>query len=226
MLLLASGVVVLSVNVRAKGEASRRARPLRFERTNNGFGVAPLVSPGLVAIPPMMAAGFSLSTLLTLWRDFHDPDPAVSTLISVFGVVMTTLVTTTILVTVASVVAAWRGFAIELTPAGVCLSGPLFRRSVPWEALAPGGPPRPHMTADRLRLDVARPELVVQRGWALGFGPRQRPVMALQVDVHPWFLADAIRWYAEHPADRGAIGTESEHQRLVAELTSAPSDIN
>jgi hypothetical protein len=34
--------------------------------------------------------------------------------------------------------------------------------------------------------------------------------------VHPWLAADAIRWYAEHPADREAIGTTREHERLPA----------
>ncbi len=37
--------------------------------------------------------------------------------------------------------------------------------------------------------------------------------------VHPWFLADAIRSYVEHPQDRVAIGTIAEHERLQAVLT-------
>jgi hypothetical protein len=95
---------------------------------------------------------------------------------------------------------------------------PFFRRLVPWEALAPGGPPRPELTADQLRLVVTQPERVVQRGLVLGWGSRQYPCLALDVNVHPIFVADAIRWYVEHPEDRAGIGTPAGHDRLLANL--------
>jgi hypothetical protein len=70
---------------------------------------------------------------------------------------------------------------------------------------------------------VARPDLVVQRGWAVGSGTRQWPVLSLQVRTHPWFFADAIAWYVAHPEHRAAIGTPDEHARLVAALTAGTS---
>lgn len=42
--------------------------------------------------------------------------------------------------------------------------------------------------------------------------------VSTEVDVNPWFLADAIRWYVEHPENRPAIGTQEEHTRLLAAL--------
>ncbi len=96
---------------------------------------------------------------------------------------MTAPVVVITLAAVTTSVFAWRGFGMELTPAGVYWRSPLFRRLVPWEALAPGGPPRPQIHANRLHLAVARPELVRQRGLALGFGPRQRPVVPLQRSI-------------------------------------------
>jgi hypothetical protein len=221
VLLLAIAVVGFSVGIRAMSHASRHARPTRFVLTNHGFGIAPLLSPGLVSVSQMIVSGYSLTMLLVAWRPVEHPGSAEWTLFTVFAPVMTALVVLTMLTAVASAVFAWRGFAMELTPAGVYWRSPLLRRVVPWGALAPGGPPRPQISANRLHLVVARPELVVQRGWALGFGPPQRPVVPLQVDMHPWLLADAIRWYAEHPADRTAIGTHTEHQRLIAELTGS-----
>ena len=46
--------------------------------------------------------------------------------------------------------------------------------------------------------------------------------MSLMMNVHPWFLSDAIRWYVEHPADRSTLGTLGAQARLIAALSSAP----
>jgi hypothetical protein len=119
------------------------------------------------------------------------------------------------------VVMVWRGSTTDLTAEGITCSTPLFRRFVPWQALAPGGPSHPQPGATWLELAVMRPELVKQRGWAAGSGPKERPRMSLSVAMEPRFLADAIRWYTEHPADRATIGTATEHDRLVAALTAA-----
>lgn len=108
--------------------------------------------------------------------------------------------------------------ATELTPAGVRTIGPLFDRLIPWQALAPGGPARPALNADRLSLDIARPDLVDQRGWEPGSGPRHDPKVSLRENIHPWILADTIRWYVEHPADRDALGTPGAQDRLIAAL--------
>jgi hypothetical protein len=38
------------------------------------------------------------------------------------------------------------------------------------------------------------------------------------LDIHPWFLADAIRYYVAHPEHRAAIGRAAEHERLRKRL--------
>jgi hypothetical protein len=38
------------------------------------------------------------------------------------------------------------------------------------------------------------------------------------LDIHPWFLADAIRYYLAHPEHRAAIGRTAEHDRLCKRL--------
>jgi hypothetical protein len=60
--------------------------------------------------------------------------------------------------------------------------------------------------------------LVVRKGWIILGGSHEYPVLQAQTSVHPWFLVDAIRWYAEHPEHRADIGTQSEHDRLLATL--------
>ncbi|RZU74691.1 hypothetical protein EV384_3167 [Micromonospora kangleipakensis] len=32
--------------------------------------------------------------------------------------------------------------------------------------------------------------------------------------VQPWFLADVLRWYVDHPAERAALGTPAGGERL------------
>lgn len=54
----------------------------------------------------------------------------------------------------------------------------------------------------------------------LGAGTPQAPVIGLQLEIDPAFLAEAIRWYAEHPEHRAAIGTPAELDRLVAAVTA------
>jgi hypothetical protein len=38
------------------------------------------------------------------------------------------------------------------------------------------------------------------------------------VRVDPWFLAATIRWYADHPDERAAIGTQQGYDRLLVAL--------
>jgi hypothetical protein len=101
----------------------------------------------------------------------------------------------------------WSGRpAVELTPVGVRVLAPLGSLAVPWEGLAPGYPLQPKRRADTLTLTVAQENLARRRGIAM---------LALGwLDIHPWFLADAIRYYVAHPEHRAAIGTAEEHDRL------------
>jgi hypothetical protein len=70
-------------------------------------------------------------------------------------------------------------------------------------------------------LALTTPGLVRQRDVAWTDGRKIRPHVPLAVDIHPWFLGDAIRRYADHPEHRAAIGTREEHERLTAALTGA-----
>jgi hypothetical protein len=63
---------------------------------------------------------------------------------------------------------------------------------VPWAALRPNHP---------------------RRGWR----PGGRDTIAVG-DVHPWFLADAIRFYADNPGVRGKIGTPEGYEELQKAL--------
>ena len=109
---------------------------------------------------------------------------------------------------------AWSGRpSIELTPHAVELRDAFGSQTVPWEALRPGLPLRP-ADLHNLVLTVDRSDLVVRHGLAW-----RRPRMALvYARVHPWFLTDAIRFYADHPDRRDAIGTRTEYERLLADL--------
>jgi hypothetical protein len=217
LVLLAVCGVLVSANIRAIGRSASYQRATRFVLTDNAFMIPPLVSPGTTVMMPMMISGFFVAIGTQKWHELNDPERASSTL-EFIGVAVVVLLLT--LPTAFLAALAWQGSTVALTPDGVRWRGPLFRRLVPWQALATGGPPHPGPRATKLELVVTQPDLVIQRGWAARFGRRRQPALALQVAVHPGFLADAIRWYVEHPADRVAIGTQTEHDRLVAELTA------
>lgn len=117
------------------------------------------------------------------------------------------------------VAGGWRGVSVELRPDGVCQRDFTGSLMVPWEALAPGRPSRPAVGASTLALTYAQPDLVRRRG-ILPLGRRR-----LRIDnVHPWFIADTVRHYVDHPQHRAAIGEPAEYQRLWHALTSAPTD--
>jgi len=103
---------------------------------------------------------------------------------------------------------------VELTPEAVVRREIWGTRTVPWEALRPGGPPRPATGAGDVRLVVDRPELVLLSVW----GPRSDVIRMAYADVHPWFLADAIHYYVDHPDRRAGIGTPAGHDHLRAGL--------
>jgi hypothetical protein len=121
-----------------------------------------------------------------------------------------------LLVTV-SVMAVFRGRPrVDLTPAGVEIHEPFGRQSVPWEAMAPGTPVR-QGSGSTLGLRVVRPELVERRG--LVFSSARAPqVMLAWLPVHPWFLADVLRFYADHPEERATLGTPAGDERLRGAL--------
>lgn len=87
----------------------------------------------------------------------------------------------------------------------------LRRTVLAWDDLTPGGPQRPAKKNPRaLLVAMNRPH----QGFA------EIPVGWLHVD--PGFLADAIRHYVEHAADREQIGTAAELVRLCSASASDP----
>ncbi|MEV6816749.1 hypothetical protein [Micromonospora sp. NPDC051296] len=116
------------------------------------------------------------------------------------------------------VAGGWRGVSVELRPDGVCqrdLTGSLM---VPWEALAPGRPLPARSPGLHPGPDLRTTGPVRRRG-ILPLGRRR-----LRIDnVHPWFIADAIRHYVDHPQHRAAIGEPAEYQRLLDALRYAPT---
>ncbi|HZM79337.1 MAG TPA: hypothetical protein VFC19_26700 [Candidatus Limnocylindrales bacterium] len=190
-----------------------RRRPAAFAVSGGGFH-ARLVFPQDVYVMFMLVLlGANVAILL---HTFQDPDPA----IHILAWVQLGLVTVMGALSVAFAVLAWSmgTSAVELTPEGVMARTLWDRRTIPWEALAPGGPPRPGPRNGRIRLAFARPELVRRGRFRV---PGKGDWITAQLDVQPWLVADAIRWYVEHPEDRAAIGTEAEHARLLAALGAA-----
>lgn len=120
-----------------------------------------------------------------------------------------------------AIAGTWRGTGIELRPDGLRdreVAGILI---VPWDALPVVTPSRSRSTFKTyLRVTYARPELVRRRGLAVS---RRR----LSTDgIDQQFAARAIRYYVTHPEHRAAIGTPTEHNRLLSEIVgpSHPTD--
>lgn len=115
-------------------------------------------------------------------------------------------------------VIVWRGFGVRLEPHALVDQYPAGRRTVPWEALAPGYPelvPPSHRGA--LILRYARPELVRRRGLV----PRKLQTHS----ADPRFVGYAIAYYVDHPEERATIGTREGYERLLRALgiSAAPA---
>jgi hypothetical protein len=184
-----------------------------FQVGAHGFDLPQLNSTGLTAAFQLLIFG-NMAGMLGV-SAFHRDDDVLLQLPIIF-----LLFVFAVCVAVVCVI-GWNGPVYRLTPSGIVWRAPLARQEIPWEALAPGGPVRPQsgtwMTG-RLHLATVRPDLVRQRGIRSWIGNPQYPALPIQTRVHPWFLADAIRWYAEHPEHRAGIGTQAELDRLIATL--------
>ncbi|WP_155372752.1 hypothetical protein [Catellatospora vulcania] len=115
------------------------------------------------------------------------------------------------LVAVGGALLAWFDLPrLELRAEGVRVRN---MRSVttPWDALRRGTPLRPRRNDQHLALLLDRPDLV-----APSFA--KYPRLPLGWEADPWFVADTIRWYVDHPHDRPAIGTRAGLQHLQARL--------
>jgi len=109
---------------------------------------------------------------------------------------------------------------VELTSRAVVVRYLTGTRTIAWEALRPGLPT--HLNSRYLlTLTVDRPHLVARRGLT-PTNAVNPPVQLEFARVDPWFLAGAIRYYADRPHRRGAIGTSVEYERLLGVLAGAP----
>lgn len=117
-----------------------------------------------------------------------------------------------LLIVVALVALFIRQAAVVLEPAGITIQRSRRRRTaIPWDELAPGGPPPPAKASPSLTL--------YRRGWQPGVGPPRTDELPVGLlNVQPAFLAGAIRRYAEQPQFRAGIGTPTELARLRADL--------
>ncbi|MEU8333319.1 hypothetical protein [Micromonospora sp. NPDC048839] len=89
---------------------------------------------------------------------------------------------------------------------GITAQGFVRRTFLPWDRLAPGGPPPPTRKAASIPLMQVHP--------VPGKPPYPYPLAAGRLHVDPGLLANTIRQYVEHPEHRTAIGTPRELNRL------------
>lgn len=114
------------------------------------------------------------------------------------------------------------GPQILLTPGAVVQHEWWGTRAIRWEALRPEQPVR-QARGRNLTLLVDRPDLVIRRG-VFRPSPRRPWLNMAYLQVHPRFLADTIWFYVTHPQRRDAIGTQTEYQQLLTDLSvRAPS---
>jgi len=178
-----------------------------------GFVVGP--GPAFVA-PADRAHGYFVAgqVLLAAWVTrspslFQGAPYADPVTVTMRAIMIGSAVVVTVLNLVLVGIALFGRPRLELTPDGVYLGNPFWRRAVRWDELVPGLPLR-QPDQDALTLTTVRPG---------------RPAMRLTLNyirVHTWFLADAIRYYVDHPDRRAEIGTQAGYDRLMTALGAAP----
>lgn len=189
----------------------KSGRPGRLDLNNGAFDVPPMRSAALAAGSNILVISVIIGLILEGWWPAGGR-PSVGGSIAWFLAIALLLALAVYLAA-----GAWRGTGLSLTPAGLIIRTPLSRREVPWTALKRSTPKRVPLRAPLLSLSVEDPSQVTTTGPVLGAGR----VIRLPMDfyVHPWFLADTIRWYVDHPVDRNNIGNPAELNRLLDTLT-------
>lgn len=193
----------------SQGRAWRR--PARLVDVGPGRRRVP-AGPGFgwfVAGQALFVTGPTVYPAFDLFRDPEAPPgpryllPALTALLVVVWLLLVALLA----------VAAFTGRPrIDLTPVGVEVREAAGRRNIPWDALAAGTPVR-QGSGNTLRLRVARPELVERRGLVVSSATAPRVLLGWLL-VHPWYLADVLRFYVDHPEERAALGTPAGDERL------------
>jgi hypothetical protein len=179
-----------------------RLRPAALPLTPRGYLIHPVIPPGTAAAIGLVFAG-------TWLAPFNRTFP-------VHEVLFWLIVGLPFLMILLYAVLSWRETYVALTPQGIVWRTGYARRTISWDALAPGETHRPSIRDTWLSLQIARPELVTQRGLAFVAGSKEHPRIPLDIQVHPHLLTHAIDWYHQHPEHRAAIGTQAEHARLLS----------
>ncbi|MCW6005964.1 hypothetical protein K1W54_15460 [Micromonospora sp. CPCC 205371] len=194
---------------------SRRRRPGRRASAPAAAGPPFRAPPARRAVwwpaALLVMVSVNFGTALSFTREpAGDPEPE-GLLAALDAAIMAILGSAAVVATGLQLTAIWAGWPqVELTPEAVRVKAPFGYIAVPWQALRPGYPWRPSLRADTLALTIDQPHLIHRRG-LIG---ASRAVPTFWLDIHPWFLADAIRYYVAHPEHRAAIGTATEHDRL------------
>ncbi|GGJ83138.1 hypothetical protein GCM10010123_10970 [Pilimelia anulata] len=102
---------------------------------------------------------------------------------------------------------AWVNVSLEIREDGLRYRTPGGRLTVPWDAMKPGTPGRDSRPR-RLSLVFRDPAPVRRTGLV-------RLDRIAVGRVHPWFLADVLRYYVSYPGERRFIGTEEGYRRLL-----------
>jgi hypothetical protein len=200
--------------------ALRDARPAAFvvDPRTPAFRPVPRRTDVYAAVSVIFLAGGQVAGWTIVAGSAPVAGPRVARIVTgVEFTVGTVLVASMVAVTGVLAAALWRGVGVQLRPEGLVDRGPVGRLTVPWEALTPGYPFVSSPSARSLVLSYARPELIRQRGLVLS----RQQINAGATD--PRFLGRALVHYVAHPQYRAAIGTQVEHDRLLAALNQVPA---
>jgi hypothetical protein len=180
-----------------------------------GFVVRPGV--GFIA-PAERRVGYALIMFITLGavtvgQDFlyprtpgtTDAERSVGRLLTSFGIASSALLAVAVCLYVGMALSGRP--RLELTVDGVRLRG-IWRGAAHWDELVPSR----QADQDSVTLPLNRPGRSVK-------------LSLLLVRVHALFVADAVRYYIEHPEHRAAIGTQAEYDNLLQSLgvSTSPS---
>jgi hypothetical protein len=211
--LLPQALALVAVSLLSIPYLRRRSGPAAFVTVGDSRAFRAPPAGRAVWWPAAMLVMLSANagTYLSLTREpSGDPEPE-GLLVVLDPALLTVLGLAAVAATGLQLSAIWAGWPlVELTAEGIRVQAPLGYIAVPWQALRPGFPQRPSLRADTLALTIDQPHLIRRRG-LIG---TKRAVPIFWLDIHPWFLADAIRYYVAHPEHRAAIGTATEHERL------------
>ncbi|MEV0568310.1 hypothetical protein [Dactylosporangium sp. NPDC050588] len=181
------GVVVTAalVLLARAARASRRDDPSAWlVLTRGGFAVRPAMPLGPVVGMLTVCLGLLAGPAVNEWRAVIQAPPTV-VVDAALAFVMSAPVLLGVVAVALMMPVAWRGYAVELTPAGIRSRGPLHRRVLPWHALAARAGHQAGHQVGRVWLVVDRPDLVLQRGVPV-LDSRERPTLSAgRAGSHP-----------------------------------------